>query len=116
MIDSRTRLLFVSAILVFSLIFSTFLGAAIVRADNNGFSISFEVPDPQITKLDGKDDINVEGFVSVSIPGQPVLPQKVYKLLLPSDVDEVVKTHENLSEAIENINKLELVKSQFSGE
>jgi len=65
MIDSRTRVLFVSVLPAFSLVFSTFPGAAIVRASDNGFMVSFEVPGPQITKVDGKDEINVEGFVQL---------------------------------------------------
>jgi len=41
------------------------------------------------------------------------LPENFHKILTFWDVSDVINTHEKLSEVIQSINKLELVKSQF---
>jgi len=65
------------------------LNTSVAMGCDTGFTVTFTVPEPQITEIDGKEEISVEGFVNSCNPGQPMLPEKVYRLLIPPNSENV---------------------------
>ena len=87
----------IAILLAIFMLFTLFQGALrenVVKGNTNGyeqgFAITLAVPDPQITKVDGKDEISVEGFVSPGNPGQPILPKMVYRLIIPPNAEDAI--------------------------
>lgn len=96
--------------LIFSFLFfypSAFIGLNNVKGYEQNLSITLSSPDFKIEHTGDFDKIRMEGFVSTGSPGQPVLPRKVYKILIPYSAEnvklEVVGYEKNDIDGIYNI-------------